>query len=50
MESSSATQRSSISDKEFDGLTLNLNPIGDDSQDTKEEGGILEQDIDLLDY
>ena len=31
---SSPQQKNSLSDKDFDGLTLNLNPTFDDSNDT----------------
>ena len=46
---SSPPDKKSLSDKDFDGLTLNLNPTCDDSNDTNQEGG-EEEDPELIDY
>lgn len=42
-------KRASLSDKDYDGLTLNLQPTTDDSHDTK-EGDPDEDDLELLEY
>ena len=50
--SDQAEGKSSLSEKDYEGLTLNLHPANDDDEETKPEGGegVPELDIELLEY